>query len=56
MRELSKFRKDLLALRLHGQLSFSKLSRLLNTVFIGKTEDKKNKCKNQENKKRGFLI
>lgn len=47
MRELSESRKDLLALRLHGQLSLSKLSWLLNTrALIRKNKDKTNRKTN----------
>lgn len=62
MRELSEFRKDLLAFRLNGQLSLSKLSWLLNTrALIRKTKDKKNPHKSWQHKlgeknQKGFLI
>lgn len=61
MRELSEFRKDLLAFRLNGQLSLSKLSWLLNTRgSIRKTKDKKTPHKSWQHKlgekkiKKGF--
>lgn len=50
MRELAEFRKDLLALGLHGQLSVSKLSWLLNTrALIRKTKNKTDKIKQTPN-------